>query len=294
MNSGFTIGQCLHCGSDTKSRSGKYCSYACSNDARRKPRRLCAACGVVPVKDSENKYCSVACSASTRQAAPPAPCKVCGKPTTSRRGKFCSQACRNVFYGNGPKICIVCHVNTCKHEAKICSPECRSISMKQKAAQRKRYTPEQLAAFEADRRRGDTVPAMAARYGLTPGQMQGVLEREGITHIKPKKEKPKPAPREPKKPAYRPKQYSRRRPRQSATKARPTGPQPIVIEHLRELYMHVGTLRDCYGIYVKRDTEPTQMTADLSKAWRTVEPDHPGFRLKQQPNVMTRRDLVGR
>lgn len=270
------VRQCKHCGNTfTRRYPGLYCNHTCAANARSKAPgidRPCVVCGA-QIQRKSLKYCSRKCAASQRLTTRQ-PCKQCGKMLPRRGLTFCGTECAVAFRKPAARICTVCGVNEARVDRKTCSKACSLAATRTKT----KYTAEQIAAFEADRKRGDTIDAMAIRYGLTAGQILGVLSRKRLVRIKPKPEsKPRVRVRK------RVVQY-RRSQRTSAPPA--TGPKPEAIEP-RELWRHAGVLRMHYDIHINRNLELAELTLAVSRAYKRVEPGHAGFRLKQQGNWVT-------
>lgn len=80
---------CEVCGRPIASRNKRFCSYSCTGQASRDPRRHCEACGK-ELLSSQKRFCSRMCY------NPPGPrrhCEVCDKVLLSRQKRFCSKAC---------------------------------------------------------------------------------------------------------------------------------------------------------------------------------------------------------
>lgn len=236
--------------------------------------KLCEYCKTGQLKKSRSIFCSKVC-ATRAKTKPRPPCKRCGETVKGKAATFCSNRCNVLYYAT-------------QRESK--------------------YTPEMLASFEADRRRGDTIPVMCARYGMTQRQLKWVLSWKGLVNIsppvekkpkikrvrppKPKKERPPPQakppqppkpPKPPKEP--RPSRSRRRSPQNKGSES--TGPRPYPLEGYRDLYQKVGELRMDYDISISRSLEPAAMVEALNRAWKRLDPEHRGFRLKSTMNIMT-------
>lgn len=109
---------CQRCGQVTNKRSGKYCSFACSLEARKKPPRICLGCGMSfwrrtngtsqRITPLTGRFHSRSCAfgywrshpeshpawKGGRSKLPPEPgaCAVCGGTTEHRGQRYCSDA----------------------------------------------------------------------------------------------------------------------------------------------------------------------------------------------------------
>lgn len=119
--------ECAHCATSfltVATAKQRFCTPVCGNDARRAPQKMCAGCGVNPVKRGRHKYCSRECGTKPRK--PSISCVKCGTEFyTVRKQKYCSLKC---YKSTLPlhTMCRNCGKDTGYVEGVYCSATCSS------------------------------------------------------------------------------------------------------------------------------------------------------------------------
>lgn len=267
---------CIKCSKTFMARAyavGRYCSLEC----RRDPVKLCEFCGVNRITPRNSvRFCSVECYHKERKASwGVQKCHYCGGEFVRRKtGKsFCS---------------ISCYRKSTKAPVAIVAPD---IAIRETADERdtvRAIVREMYPTFTPISDITDRVNALGAK-SYSPGAINKIASKLGVrrpegfdyfnSHRNPRTPRIK-APKAPRVYRQKPKPVAK-------TPPVPTGPRPHPIQFTRQLYQHAFELRERYGVSLPRNLEPAEMTKALSRAWQKIEPDHPGFRLKQQANIMT-------
>jgi hypothetical protein len=130
--------ECRNCGRTFRpwSRLQPYCSRACSDVGRHKPRQLCPVCGTQRADSryrKDRRYCSKACS-DVGSRKPRGVCSVCRAEIPGRKTITCSARCGYVYRKlrtRAPRPCPVCRTlfaptpsALARGAGKYCSKEC--------------------------------------------------------------------------------------------------------------------------------------------------------------------------